>query len=75
VKIIYQQIIYYNNLNNLRRINNNNSIELFNIFVEKFAFLNNAKKRKISNSVIVKIKNFDNIVKNNNNKQETRYKI
>jgi len=35
---------------------------LFNIFVEEFAFLNNAKKRKISNSIIVKIENFDNIV-------------
>jgi len=62
-------------LNNLRRINNNNSIELFNIFVEEFAFLNNIKKREISNFIIVKIKNLDNIVKENNNKQETRYKI
>ena len=62
-------------MNNLRRINNNNSIELFNIFVEEFAFLNNIKKREISNFIIVKIKNLDNIVKENNNKQETRYKI
>jgi len=62
-------------LNNLRRINNNNSIVLFNIFVEEFAFLNNIKKREISNFIIVKIKNLDNIVKENNNKQETRYKI
>ncbi len=62
-------------MNNLRRINNNNSIVLFNIFVEEFAFLNNIKKREISNFIIVKIKNLDNIVKENNNKQETRYKI
>jgi len=48
---------------------------LFNIFIEEFAFLNNIKKRKISNSIIVKIKNLDNIVKENNNKQETRYRI
>jgi len=41
---------------------------LFNIFVEEFAFLNNAKKKKILNSIIVKIKNFDNIVKKNNNR-------
>jgi len=47
---------------------------LFNIFVKDFAFLNNTKKREILNSIIVKIKNLDNIVKNNNNKQETRYK-
>jgi hypothetical protein len=62
-------------LNNVRRSNNNNFIELFNIFVKEFAFLNNTKKREISNSIIAKIKNFDNIIKENNNKQETRYKI
>ncbi len=28
-----KQIIYYNNLNNLKRTNNNNFIKLFNIFV------------------------------------------
>jgi len=61
-------------LNNLRRANNNNSIELFNIFVKEFAFLNNTKKRKISNSIIIKIKNFDNVVEKNN-KQKTRYRI
>jgi len=62
-------------LNNVRRSNNNNFIELFNIFVKEFAFLNNTKKREISNSIIAKIKNFDNVIKENNNKQETRYKI
>jgi len=36
---------------------------LFNIFVKEFAFLNNIKKRKISNSITIKIKNFNNIVK------------
>jgi len=58
-------------LNNLRRANNNNSIELFNIFVKEFAFLNNTKKREISNSISVKIENLNNIVKKKNNKQET----
>ena len=48
---------------------------MFDIFVKEFAFLNNTKKREISNSIIAKIKNFDNIIKENNNKQETRYKI
>jgi len=48
---------------------------LFDIFVEKFAIWNNAKKREISNSIIIKIKNFNNVVKKNNNKQETQYKI
>jgi len=57
-------------LNNLRRANNNNSIELFNIFVKEFAFLNNTK-REISNSISVKIENLNNIVKKKNNKQET----
>jgi len=44
---------------------------LFNIFVEEFAFLNNARKKEISNFIIVKIKKFDNVIKNNNNKQKT----
>jgi len=61
-------------LNNLKRINNNNSIKLFNIFVEEFAFLNNAKKREILNFIIVKIKNLDNVIEKNNSKQETQYK-
>ncbi len=38
-------MIYYNNLNNLKRANNNNSIKLFNIFVKQFAILNNTKKK------------------------------
>jgi len=58
----------------LKRANNNNSIKLFDIFVEKFASKKNAKKREISNSIIVNIKNFDNIIEKNNNKQKTRYK-
>jgi len=44
---------------------------LFNIFVKEFVFKKNAE---ISNSIIVNIKNFDNIIEKNNNKQETRYK-
>jgi len=43
---------------------------LFNIFVKEFVFLNNTKKKKILNSIIIKIKNLDNIIKENNNKQE-----
>jgi len=59
----------------LKRANNNNSIKLFDIFVKEFASKKNAKKREISNSIITNIKNFDNIIEKNNNKQETRYKI
>jgi len=55
-------------LNNLKKTNNNNFIKLFDIFVKEFAFLNNAKKKEISNSIIVKIKNFDNIIEKNDNK-------
>jgi len=58
----------------LKRANNNNSIKLFDIFVEKFVSKKNAKKRKILNSIIVNIKNSDNIIEKNNNRQETRYK-
>jgi len=58
----------------LKRANNNNSIKLFDIFVKEFASKKNAKKREISNSIITNIKNFDNIIEKNNNKQETRYK-
>jgi len=58
-------------LNNLKRANNNNFIKLFNIFIKEFAFLNNAKKKKISNFIIVKIKNLNNVIERNNNKQKT----
>jgi len=44
---------------------------LFNIFVKKFAILNNTKKRDISNFIIFKIENFNNIIKENNYKQKT----
>jgi len=44
---------------------------LFNIFVEKFAILNNIKKRDILNSIIFKIENFNNIIEKNNYKQKT----
>jgi len=71
VKIFQQRIIYYNNLNKQKKTNNNDFIKLFNIFVKEFAFLNNAKKRKILDFFIVKIKNFNNVIKKNNNKQET----
>ncbi len=50
-------------------------MKLFNIFVKEFAFLNNTKKREILNFITIKIKNFDNIVKENNNKQTTRYRV
>jgi len=59
----------------LKRANNNDFIELFNIFVEEFVSKKNAKKREILNSIIVNIKNFDNIIEKNNNKQKIRYKI
>jgi len=39
---------------------------LFNIFVKEFAILNNTKKRDISNSIILKIENLDNIIEKNN---------
>jgi len=39
---------------------------LFDIFVEEFAILNNAKKRDISNFIILKIENLNNIIKENN---------
>ncbi len=67
VKIIYQQVIYYNNLNNLKRANNVDSFNLYSNFVKKFALLKNAKKKEISNFIDVKIKNSNNVVKENNN--------
>jgi len=64
-------------LNNLRRTNNNNFIDLFDIFVKKIVYLNNTKKREISNSIIVKIENFNNIVKKiiRDKKLDIRFKI
>jgi len=64
-------------LNNLKRTNNNNFIKSFNIFVKEFAFLNNVKKKKILNFIIVKIKNFDNVIKKKiiSKRLNTRFKI
>ncbi len=36
-------------------------------------YLKNAKKREISNFIDVKIENFDDIIKKNNNNQEIRH--
>jgi len=36
---------------------------LYNSFVDEFALSKNAKKRKISNFIDVKIENFDDVVK------------
>jgi hypothetical protein len=62
-------------LNNLKKANNVNSFNLYSNFVKKFALLKNAKEREISNFIDVKIKNFNYIVKENNNNQEIRYII
>jgi len=40
---------------------------LYSNFVKKFAFTKNAKEKKIPNFIDVKIENFDNVVKENNN--------
>jgi len=50
---------------------------LFNIFVKEFAILNNTKKRNISNFIIFKIKNSNNIIKKKiiNKKLNTKLKI
>jgi len=61
-------------LNNLKKVNNVDFITLFNIFVKKFASFKNAKKREISNFIIIEIKNLNNVIKENNNKREIRYK-
>jgi len=62
-------------LNNLKRVNNVDFFNLYSNFVKKFALLKNAKKKEISNFINIKIENFDNIVKENNNNQEIRYTI
>jgi len=50
---------------------------LFNIFVKEFAILNNAKKKNISNSIIFKIENLNNVIKKKiiNKRLNTRFKI
>jgi hypothetical protein len=62
-------------LNNLRRINNVSSFNLYNSFVKKFALSKNTKEREIFNSIDIKIENSNNIVIKNNNNQEIRYII
>jgi len=75
VKIIQQRVIHYNNLNDLKRANDVDSFKLYSSFVKEFASTKNAKKKKISNSIDVKIENFDDVVKENDNNQEIRYTI
>ncbi len=60
-------LIYYNDLNNLKRVNDVDSFNLYSNFVEEFALSKNAKKRKISNFVNTKIENFNDVVKENDN--------
>ncbi len=57
-------------MNNLKKVNNVDSFNLYSNFVKKFALSKNAKKRGISNFIDVKIENFVDIVKENNNNQE-----
>ena len=45
---------------------------MFINFVKEFVFLNNTKKKEISNSIIVRIENLDNIIKK---KLNIRFKI
>jgi len=63
----------YSNLNNLKKVNNVDSFNLYSNFVKKFALLKNAKEKKIPNFIDIKIENYNNIVKENNNSQKFRY--
>jgi len=51
----------------LKRANNVDFFNLYSNFVKKFALSKNAKEREISNFIDIKIENFDDIVKENNN--------
>jgi len=51
----------------LKKANNVNSFNLYSSFVKKFTLLKNAKEKEISNFIDIKIEDFDNIVKKNNN--------
>jgi hypothetical protein len=63
----------YASSNNLKRVNNIDSFNLYSSFIKKFALSKNAKKKEISNFIDIKIENSNNIVKKNNNNQEIRY--
>jgi len=54
----------------LKKVNNVNSFNSYSNFVDEFALSKNAKERKISNFIDVKIENFDDIIRENNNNQE-----
>jgi hypothetical protein len=73
VKIIQQRVIHYGDLNDLKRANDVDSFKSYSSFVGKFAFTKNAKEKEISNSIDVKIENFDDVVKENDNNQEIRH--
>ncbi len=57
----------------MKRANDVDSFNLYSSFVEKFALSKNAKEREISNFINVKIENFDDVVKENDNNQEIRH--
>jgi len=59
----------------LKRANNVNSFNSYSNFVDEFALSKNAKEREISNFIDVKIENFDDVIKENNNNQEIRHMI
>jgi len=59
----------------LKKVNDNNSLKLFNNFIAKFAFTKNAKDKEISYFDNVKTKHIDNFVKKNNNGKETYYNV
>ncbi len=59
----------------MKRANDVDFFKLYSSFVEKFASTKNAKEREISNFIDVKIKNFDDVVKENDNDQKIRYTI
>jgi len=73
VEIIQQRVIYYGGLDKLKEACDVDPIELFTSFVEEFASSKNTKERQIPNPIDATVEDFDDVLEEHNNGDETRY--
>ena len=73
VKIFQQCFIHYNELDELRKVENKFVLKCYRNFVQEFINEQNFKECNIINSLNVIKKSFDNLIIIENNETENRY--